>query len=62
MNEEKYILFDKYLNNELNSEEIIEFENELTSNSEMATSFDIFKDLNGHLDNKFGNENDLNQF
>ncbi len=62
MNEEKYILFDKYLNNELNSEEIIELENELKSNIDMADSFNIFKDLNRHLDNKFGNENNLNQF
>ena len=62
MNEERYILFDKYLNNELNFEEKESLENDLKSNPEMAESLEIYKDLNGYLKNKFENESSLNNF
>lgn len=62
MNKEIYILFDQYLNNELSLEQKTDLENQLNSNSEMAQSFAIYKDLNAHLENKFGNENELKAF
>lgn len=62
MNEEHYILFDQYLTNELSAEERINFEKQLSDNPEMAEAFEIFKELNLHLDAKFGIANDLNAF
>lgn len=62
MNEEHYILFDQYLANELSPEEKENFEQQLSNDQELADSFDIFKDLNSHLKNKFGNENELIDF
>lgn len=62
MNEERYILFDKYLANELSAEEIISFEKQLTEDQELATAFEIFKELHLHLENKFGNEKEFNAY
>lgn len=62
MNEEHYILFDQYLTNELSAEERINFEKQLSDNPEMAEAFEIFKELNLHLDAKFGIANELNAF
>lgn len=62
MNEEKYILFDKYLNNELNSSEVDDLETKLKTDSELANSFEIFKDMNLHLSNKFHKPSNLIQF
>ncbi len=62
MNEDQYLLFDQYLQNEMSVEEKSNFENQLSSDPEMASAFDTFKDLNLHLENKFGNEKDLNAF
>lgn len=62
MNEAQYILFDQYLNNELNFEEKEAFENDLKSDEAMQESLRIYKDLNGYLAHKFGNETQLNAF
>jgi hypothetical protein len=62
MNEERYILFGKYLENELSAEEKINFEKQLSEDTEFASTFETFKDLNLHLENKFGNETELNAF
>lgn len=62
MNEERCILFDQYLANELSAEEKTSFEKQLSEDQEFASSFEIFKDLNSHLKNKFGNETDLNTY
>ncbi len=62
MNEDRYILFDQYLNNELNLEEKTNFENQLSNDSGMAEAFEIFKDLNSHLSQKFENQENLNSF
>jgi tetratricopeptide (TPR) repeat protein len=62
MNEERYILFDQYLANELPAEEKTAFEKQLGEDAELATSFEIFKELHLHLENKFGNETELNAF
>lgn len=62
MNEERYIIFENYLSNELSAEEKINFEKQLAEDVELATAFEIFKELNLHLENKFGNENELKAF
>ena len=62
MNEERYILFGQYLENELSAEEKTDFEKQLTEDQEFASAFEIFKELNLHLENKFGNANELKAF
>jgi len=62
MNEERYIEFDHYIANELSAEEKITFEKQLSEDPEFASSFEIFKELNLHLENKFGNANELKAF
>ena len=62
MNEERNILFDQYLQNELSDADKIKFEKQLFEDSELASAFEIFKELNFHLENKFGNATELNDF
>ncbi|TDD99406.1 tetratricopeptide repeat protein [Flavobacterium cellulosilyticum] len=62
MSEENYIVFDQYLANELSAEEKANFEKQLSQDQEFAASFAIFKELNLHLENKFGNKEELNAF
>jgi tetratricopeptide (TPR) repeat protein len=62
MNEEHYIIFENYLSNELSAEEKINFEKQLAEDTELASAFEIFKELNLHLENKFGNEMELKAF
>lgn len=62
MNEERYILFENYLSNELSAEEKINFEKQLVEDPEFASAFEIFKELHLHLENKFGNEQELKAF
>ncbi len=62
MKEENYILFDQYLQDELSAEEKATFEKQLVEDAEMASAFETFKDLQVHLENKFGNEAELNAF
>ncbi|MBP6757679.1 MAG: tetratricopeptide repeat protein [Flavobacterium sp.] len=62
MNEERYIVFENYLSNELSAEEKTNFDKQLTEDPEFASAFEIFKELNLHLENKFGNEQELKAF
>lgn len=62
MNDERYILFENYLSNELSAEEKTNFEKQLAEDSELASAFEIFKDLNLHFGNKFGNQEELKAF
>lgn len=62
MNEEHYILFSQYLENEMAEDEKINFEKQLAEDQELASAFEIFKELNLHLENKFGNETELKAF
>ncbi len=62
MNEERYILFDQYLQDEMSFEEKLNFEKQLSENSEMALSFEIYKDLQDHLERKFGQKKERNAF
>lgn len=62
MNEEHYIVFGQYLEDELSAEEKLSFEKQLTQDQELATAFEIFKELHLHLENKFGNAKELESF
>ena len=62
MNEERYIVFGQYLENELSAEEKTNFEKQLAEDQEVASAFEIFKELNLHLEHKFGNATELNAF
>ena len=62
MNEERYILFGQYLENELSAEEKTNFEKQLAEDQELASAFEIFKEMNLHLEIKFGNATELNAF
>jgi hypothetical protein len=58
MDESKYILFDKYLNNELADVELKSFEEQLLSNEDFKQEFEIYKALETSLASKFENEED----
>ena len=62
MNEEGYIVFDQYLQDELSAEDKVKFENQLSEDPELASSFETFKELNLHLENKFGNADAFDTF
>lgn len=56
MNEEVYIAFENYLNNELSSEEKTAFENQLQNDSDIKEKFEIYKESNQFLNTKFSDE------
>ena len=62
MNEERYILFDQYLQGELTDMEKETFENELRADAELATAFEAYKEVNFQLEQKFGVESDRKAF
>lgn len=62
MKEEYYVLFDKYLENKLSNEEKTTFEKQLIDDQAMASTFETFKELNLHLENKYGNSAELKAF
>jgi predicted Zn-dependent protease len=53
MNEEIYIGFESYLNNEMPNEEKIAFESKLKTDIEFSKSFNLYKETTQFLDNKF---------
>ncbi len=56
MNEELYIVFENYLNNELSENEKIDFENQLENNISIREKLLIYKEINGFLGTKFSKE------
>jgi hypothetical protein len=62
MNEERYIVFDQYLQNEMTTEEKTDFEKQLAEDSEFASEFETFKSVQFQLDNKFGFEQEREAF
>ncbi|KAF2516111.1 tetratricopeptide repeat protein [Flavobacterium foetidum] len=54
MNEERYILFDQYLQGELTVDEKSSFEKQLAENPELAAELETFKEMHFQLENKFG--------
>lgn len=62
MNEERYILFDQYLQGEMTVEEKNSFEKQLAENPEFASAFETFKTVNLQLETKFGYEEEREEF
>lgn len=62
MNEERYILFDQYLQDELTVEARNNFEKQLAEDPEFASEFETFKNVQSQLDNKFGFEQEREVF
>ena len=62
MNEEHFLAFDQYLQGEMTDEDKLIFEEQMKSDPEMASAFETFKDLNLHLENKFGQTDELESF
>lgn len=62
MNEERYILFDQYLQSEMTAAEKSDFEKQLTEDSEFASEFETFKAVQLQLENKFGFEAEREAF
>jgi tetratricopeptide (TPR) repeat protein len=62
MNEERYIAFDQYLQDEMTVEEKNSFENQLAQDPEFAAEFETFKSVNLHLETKFGYEKEREAF
>lgn len=54
MNEERYIVFDQYLQDEMTVEEKDNFEKQIAENEEFASEFESFKTAHFQLENKFG--------
>jgi len=53
MKDEKYILFDQYLQGELSGEARLDFEKQLSENKELASEFETFKEVQLQLATKF---------
>jgi predicted Zn-dependent protease len=53
MNEESYIAFENYLNNEMSQEERLEFENQLQNDAGMKEKFALYKETTQLLSAKF---------
>ncbi|MES2240219.1 MAG: tetratricopeptide repeat protein [Bacteroidota bacterium] len=62
MNEEKYILFDQYLQGEMSAEDRLDFEKQLSENPEMASELETFKEVQEQLEARFGFETERNAF
>lgn len=62
MNEERYILFDQYLEGELAVEEKNDFEKQLSEDAQFASEFETFKSIQLQLENKFGFEEEREAF
>ncbi len=56
MNQELYLSFENYLNNEFSAEERINFENQLQSDTDFKEKFEIYKESNLFLKTKFSTE------
>jgi tetratricopeptide (TPR) repeat protein len=62
MNEERYILFDQYLQSEMTAAEKTDFEKQLAEDPEFASEFETFKTVQLQLENKFGFEAEREAF
>lgn len=62
MNEERYILFDQYLQGELTVDERANLEKQLAEDPELASALESFKEMHFQLENKFGQEQDREIF
>lgn len=59
---ESYLLFEKYLTNNISKEDRVFFERKLKNDLSFKEEFNTYKDASSFLENKFKNEEKLNQF
>lgn len=62
MNEERYILFDQYLQGEMTVEEKDNFEKQLSEDHELSSEFETFKEVQLRLKTKFEFEDEREAF
>ena len=62
MNEEHFLEFDEYLQGEMTVEDQLAFEQQLKEQPDLAMAFETYKELHLHLENKFGQADELNAF
>jgi hypothetical protein len=62
MNEERYILFDQYLQGEMTVEEKNSFEKQLSEDHELSSEFETFKEVQLRLTTKFEHEEEREAF
>lgn len=62
MNEERYILFDQYLQGEMTVEQKDSFEKQLSEDAELASEFETFKEVQSQLEHQFGHEEEREAF
>jgi predicted Zn-dependent protease len=56
MNEQLYIAFENYLNNEMSQEERLEFESQLQNDADIREKFEIYKETTQFLSAKFDSD------
>lgn len=62
MNEDHFLEFDEYIQGEMNAADKLSFEQQLKDQPELAMAFETYKELHLHLENKFGQANELKAF
>ncbi|MBW4359315.1 tetratricopeptide repeat protein [Flavobacterium taihuense] len=62
MNEEHFLEFDEYLQDEMAVADKLAFEQQLEEQPDLAMAFETYKELQLHLKNKFGQADELNAF
>jgi hypothetical protein len=62
MNEEHFLEFDEYLQGEMSEADKLAFEQQLKEQPELSMAFETYKELHLHLENKFGQANELLAF
>nr|WP_315149133.1 tetratricopeptide repeat protein [uncultured Flavobacterium sp.] len=62
MNEDHFLEFDEYIQGEMNAADKLSFEQQLKDQPELAMAFETYKELHLHLENKFGQANELLAF
>lgn len=62
MNEEKYTVFEQYLQGELSDEARLNFEKQLSEDLELASELESFKEVQAQLEERFGFETERKAF
>jgi hypothetical protein len=62
MNEDHFLEFDEYIQGEMTAADKLVFEQQLKDQPDLAMAFETYKELHGHLENKFGQANELKAF
>lgn len=62
MDEQKYLLFDQYLHNEMTDEERNLFESQLSNDMKLKSEFETFREMRFQLENKFAIEEERQAF